>query len=152
MPSVPDAAVEFFDPEPEPLWTFAYVSRPTVPFTEIGLRQLHLAAQQWNGRHGVTGRLVVVEEGETPVRFVQCIEGPRSEVEACARRIFSDGRHGDIEVIQSTKLDARRFPKWGMQFERADADALDGDVAVALWGADASAPDLRVEPGIAPAG
>lgn len=149
MPVVPDAEIEFLPSEAEPLWTFAYVSQPTVPFSEAALRQLHLTAKQANERHGITGRLVVVEAGETPVRFVQCIEGLRPDVEACARRIFADARHGDIEVIQSTPLGARRFPRWSMQFERACVDTLGGEVAAALWQAEAerSAPaDAEASP------
>ena len=133
-----DPELEFFEPTPEPLWTVAYVSRPTVPFSETELRQLHLAAETWNARHDLTGRLVVVEKDGEPVRFVQCVEGPLSDLEACWTRITGDGRHGDIEVIRRSEIEARRFAKWSMQFEMAREEVVGTDHALALWGAEAA--------------
>ena len=130
-------AVEFVGTVPELLWSFAYVSRPTVRFGDADLRQLHLAAQAWNRRHNLTGRLVVVEADGEPARFVQCVEGPRPDIAACSRRIFGDARHGDIKVIQSTQIEARRFAGWSMQFETVAEASVGAEVAVALWGADA---------------
>ena len=127
---------EFVGTVPEPLWTFAYVSRPTVPFSDVDLRQLHLAAQDWNHRHRLTGRLVVVETDGEPVRFVQCVEGPRHDLAACSRRIFADPRHGDVEMLRSTQIAARMFGEWSMQFETVSQADVGTDLAVALWGAD----------------
>lgn len=145
MPTPSDDEIEFLTPKPEPLWTFAYVSRPTVRFSDAELRRLHHTAEVLNERYGLTGRLVVVEKNGEAVRFVQCIEGPRQELEACSRRIFGDARHGDIEVIQSAEIPARRFARWSMQYETVPEASLDADVAVALWGADAERGALAME-------
>ena len=124
-------------PEPDPLWTFAYVSRPTVSLGDAELARLFRAAHAWNERHSVSGRLVVVEREDLAVRFVQCLEGPRQEIEACSRRIFRDPRHGDIVVIQSAEISTRRFAAWSTHFETVTEGEIGLDVAVALWNADA---------------
>ena len=130
-------AIEFLTPEPEPLWTFAYVSRPTIAFSEEELSRLHHTSEGLNRRYGLTGRLVVVERRGVAVRFVQCLEGPRQEIEAGSRRIFRDPRHGDIVVIQSAEISTRRFAGWSMHFETVAEADIGLDVAVALWNADA---------------
>ena len=139
MPTEPDALWHYIDPDPEQVWTFAYVSEPVVRFRPHMLRRLHLAAQAFNGRNGLTGRLVVVERGERVVRFVQVVEGPRDALQACAARIFADPRHGNISMIQSARIRARRFARWTMRYDAEPEAELGGDVAVALWRAGAQA-------------
>ena len=136
-PTVSPDEIEFVAAVPEPLWTFAYVSRPTRRFGDAELRQLHLAAQTWNYRHDLTGRLVVVEKDGEPVRFVQCVEGPRPDLILCWRRIYGDTRHGNIRIVQSREIPARRFAQWSMQYEVMSETDGGLEAVVALWGADA---------------
>ena len=126
--------------DPDPLWTFAYVSRPTTVFTDRALRRLHLASQTFNGRNGLTGRLVVVERDGRVVRLAQVVEGPREALQACAVRIFADPRHGEISMIQSSRIPVRRFSEWAMRYDTAPEATLGAEVAVALWRAERPAP------------
>lgn len=105
--------------DPDPLHALAYVSTPTEPFSDRALSDLLLAARRWNAAHGVTGKLVVLEEGEQIVRFAQWIEGPRSELEACVRRIVADPRHHGVDVRRRGPVEARRFPDWDMAIQPA---------------------------------
>jgi hypothetical protein len=105
--------------EPDALHGLAYVSTPTEPFSDRDLSDLLLAARRWNAAHAVTGKLVVLEEDEHVVRFAQWIEGPRTEIEACVRRIAADPRHRDIDVRRRGPVEARRFPDWDMAIQPA---------------------------------
>lgn len=127
-------AVEILGHAPEPLHALAYFSTPTVPFSDQEVNDLLLAARTWNAAHGITGKLIVLEEGDRVIRFAQWIEGPRSEMEACIRRIVTDERHGRIDVRRRGPVEARRFPDWDMAFEpsaptafEAKAEAMTGD-------------------------
>ena len=111
--------------EVDPLHGLAYVSTPTEPFSDRDLSDLLLAARRWNAAHAVTGKLVVLEEGDRTVRFAQWIEGPRAELEACVRRIVADPRHGDIDVRRRGPVEARRFPDWDMAIQPASGAQFD---------------------------
>lgn len=104
-----------------PLYAAAYVSTPTVAFSDRDLTDLLLAARRFNAAHGITGKLIVAEadhgRGPEAVRFVQWIEGDLAEVRQCMRRIQADGRHTEIEVQFFAPVERRRFPTWDMAFE-----------------------------------
>lgn len=101
-----------------PLYAAAYVSVPTVAFTDRDLSDLLLAARRWNAEHGVTGKLVVAETDDRRVeRFVQWLEGEADDVRAALRRIRADTRHDRIELQFFAPVAARRFATWDMAFE-----------------------------------
>ena len=114
---------------PDPLYAVAYVSTPLLPFSDRDLSDLLLSARRWNAEHGVTGKLVVLEEGREVVRFAQWIEGPRAALEACVERILGDDRHGAFDVRRRGPVDGRRFPGWDMAIEPAHAAAFDAKAA-----------------------
>ena len=102
-----------------PLWAFAYVSAPTDPFSDRDLSDLLLSARRFNAAHGVTGKLVVLEEGHRVVRFAQWVEGPRAPLDACVERILDDPRHTILDVVHHERGAARRFPSWDMAIQPA---------------------------------
>ena len=110
--------------EPEPLHAFAYVSTPTVPFSDRDLSDLLIAARHANAAHGVTGKLVVLEDASGVVRFAQYIEGPEPGLAAVTERILADPRHGAVEVRRQGPVPARRFPGWDMALHPADATSF----------------------------
>lgn len=113
---------------PDPLIAIAYTSVPRVPFSDRDLSALLFAARRWNARAGVTGRLVVLEDDERVVRFLQWIEGPAPAMRACFERIEADNRHGDIEVRFRGDVPVRRYPGWDMAIEHAAPAAFDVEV------------------------
>lgn len=113
--------VEILGHEPDPLHALAYLSTPTVPFSDDAVNDLLLASRTWNAMHAITGKLIVLEDDGEVVRFAQWIEGPRSELDACIRRIVADDRHASIDVRRRGPVEARRFPDWDMAFSHADA-------------------------------
>ena len=109
----------------DPLHALAYLSTPAEPFSDRDLSDLLLAARRWNAAHGVTGKLVVLEDDDRVVRFAQWIEGPRSALEACVRRIVEDPRHDEIDVRRRGPVEVRRFPGWDMAIQPASTATFD---------------------------
>ncbi len=116
---------------PTPLVACAYVSTPTTPFTDRDLSDLLLSARRWNARHGITGKLIVLEEDGQLVRFAQWIEGAERDIEACFERIAADPRHTDLEVRRQGPIQGRRFPAWEMAIDAVPAGTF-GSESTAL--------------------
>ena len=126
--------IEVVGIDPDPLHAIAYLSTPTVPFEDRDVADLLFAARHWNAIYEITGKLVVLEEGDRVVRFLQWIEGPAPALDACFERIRADTRHDDIEVRFRGAVEARRFPAWDMAIDTATPATFDTE-------ADALAPD-----------
>lgn len=62
-----------------------------------------------NRRDDITG-LLVAHDG----RFLQVLEGARSDLERLIGRVAQDPRHTDIEMLTLGPASARRFPAWSM--------------------------------------
>ena len=130
---MPDLDVVGLDPEP--VHALTYLSTPTVTFDDRALSDLLLAARSWNAEHGVTGKLLVLEDDDgRVVQFAQWIEGPPTALAACLERIRADGRHQTQGVRAHGLVSGRRFPGWDMAFEAYDPAAFGGE-AEALQGA-----------------
>ena len=62
-----------------------------------------------NKRDDITGMLVVCDED-----FFQILEGERTVVSECIRRIMNDVRHQKINIVFAGDAQTRLFPSWGM--------------------------------------
>lgn len=62
-----------------------------------------------NASCGVTGLLLKSE-----TEFLQCIEGPVKDVCITFKRICSDPRHYDIQVLEVKRILRRMFSQWTM--------------------------------------
>ncbi len=102
---------------PPTIYGFGYLSTPTVEFSDRQLSDLLLAARAWNNLRQISGKLIVLEEGERIARFAQWVEGPREEVELCMQRILADPRHGAFEVQWQGETAGRRFAGWDMAYD-----------------------------------
>lgn len=69
------------------------------------LRQCKLA----NPQHGITG-VLCLSDGI----FLQVLEGGRSAVNQLYKRIVSDPRHADVELLLYQEIRERRFAGWSM--------------------------------------
>lgn len=106
---------------PDPVHALAYLSTPTVPFSDRDLSDLLLSARSYNAAHGITGKLLVLEDDDgAVVRFAQWIEGSRSNLAACLARIRADERHTPEQIREHGEVPGRRFPGWDMAFEAYD--------------------------------
>lgn len=116
-------------PLADSIFAAAYVSSPTVEFSDHDLSMLLLSARRYNAQHGITGKLVVAEaeadDGTTRVvRFVQWIEGEAETVRRCLRRIHADPRHDEMEIQFFGPVEARRYPGWDMAISTVPEGAL----------------------------
>lgn len=93
------------------LYEIIYVSRrsPSVTDHQV-IDEVVLVAGRKNRRLDITGCLWFDR-----FRFLQVIEGPRSEVERVYRSICTDPRHTDIQTISASPIASRSFSRWGMR-------------------------------------
>jgi hypothetical protein len=91
------------------LGQIVYSSRQVFPFEGLGLVSLLAEARAYNARHRITGVLLHANG-----MFVQCLEGPSSEVATLYERIVLDPRHADVVLLQSIPLSQRHFGDWWM--------------------------------------
>lgn len=83
---------------------------------------VHLLKQStdWNVHHSLSGMLVYLQGGllsGKEGRFMQVIEGPKTEIEYIFERIKKDSRHHHINILQYKPLQSRDFHGWLMGFE-----------------------------------
>jgi hypothetical protein len=86
-----------------------YVSRPVGPQTSTVTSTLLQQAQKNNQAQGITG---VLCQGQGI--YFQVIEGERSRVNALYRRICTDTRHKDVEILHYQEIQDRHFAQWSM--------------------------------------
>lgn len=63
-----------------------------------------------NVNTGLTGVLFFKE-----ARFLQILEGPKSEIAQVMERLAKDSRHTNIRTIGRMPIAARQFPEWNMK-------------------------------------
>lgn len=113
---------------PEPLHALAYLSTPSVAFSDRDVTGLLFSARRANAALEITGKLVVLEDEGAVVRFLQWIEGPPQAVAVCFERIEGDPRHRDIDVRFRGPIVARRFPTWDMAIDTATPTSFPSEV------------------------
>ena len=91
-----------------------YVSRSVLPDRERDLCGIAADAQRNNARHGLTGVLLLFEDGV----FCQVLEGAFTQLESRFARIRDDPRHTDLRVLQAEPIGVRRYPGWPMGLAR----------------------------------
>ncbi|KAA5802255.1 BLUF domain-containing protein [Alkalicaulis satelles] len=101
------------------LTRFIYTSRPTFvirpPDVCPKLKSLYEAGLAHNPANGITG-VLAIDSG----RFVQALEGSRSDVSRTIQRIIRDDRHTDIELVCMEEVSCRAFEDWAVAFLAPD--------------------------------
>jgi len=101
------------------VFRIVYMSRASETFSETQLDKILESARRRNQANKVTG--VLFFTGDT---FFQVLEGPRKAVEETYDRVYTDGRHQRVRMLQCREVEERRFPDWSMGFPRiSDAGA-----------------------------
>ncbi|WLA74210.1 BLUF domain-containing protein [Bradyrhizobium diazoefficiens] len=102
------------------------------------MRDILVASDANNRRDGITGFLL--SDGYS---FVQLLEGPERQVQACFSRICADRRNSLPTVRDASWSDARLFPDWSMcALNLSGRDNLllqPGDIGFDLFAASAGA-------------
>jgi hypothetical protein len=103
------------------IYTIVYESTATplvMNNLAIEIESMLATARRRNPQANVGGALLV-----TNGRFVQALEGDRSDVQATFDRIAVDPRHANIEILCAQTTNKRRFAEWSMAYV-GDTDAL----------------------------
>lgn len=64
-----------------------------------------------NPKSGITGMLCMNRK-----YFLQCLEGPRTEVTRTFERILRDPRHHSCELVECREIEQHHFANWSMGF------------------------------------
>lgn len=120
------------------LYQIAYVSLSKEPLQPKLLSDILNVSQRNNGRDGITGVLMYHDR-----IFFQVLEGERSVVESCYRRIYDDPRHNNFSIVLEDTIESLTFSDWAMGYAGPDeirghtknslqslADLRDGEGAV----------------------
>jgi Sensors of blue-light using FAD len=101
-----------------------YVSQAKKPMDAAALEALLALSRERNTARGLTGMLIYrySTDAETG-RFIQMLEGDKSEVRALYDKIRRDKRHHTILTLGEGDIEARMFSEWAMGFKNVD-DAL----------------------------
>jgi hypothetical protein len=103
-----------------PVFRLIYRSRNLIPAAErkSELGQIFSVARSRNKAAGVTGALLT-----TDAEFAQTLEGPEAVVRDLYTRICADGRHSDVELLDTAAVPAPVFARWAMAKVSADGEA-----------------------------
>lgn len=88
-----------------------YRSRSRIPSQDrrAELGRLFSTARSNNKKRDVTGALLITQDC-----FVQTLEGDESVVQALFRRISTDRRHEQVQLLESGAVPGRVFARWAM--------------------------------------
>lgn len=94
-----------------------YISRAVGPQTTTVTTQILETARAFNKSHDLTG---VLCQGKG--LYVQVLEGERSVVNSLYRRIATDSRHVDAEIVLFGEIKNRQFKDWSMALVNLSID------------------------------
>jgi hypothetical protein len=80
-------------------------------FSADDIKQVLESARKNNSKYNLTGLLCFSSK-----YFLQCLEGPRMNVNQTYQRILADTRHKDILLLDYQEIDRREFANWGMGY------------------------------------
>lgn len=93
------------------LFETSYTSSAITPFYMHELSELCGAAQAHNEQHDITG---VLSFDQNTRKFMQILEGPKTQVESLMNSILQDSRHADITIRFQNPIETRCYGQWSM--------------------------------------
>lgn len=107
--------------------SLVYVSTARPGLDHDDLLAIEAVARRKNQESGISGLLLF-----NGFNFMQSIEGERTAVQDCLRRIERDDRHSGMTVVSQRETPRRQFAQWHMagrsaafQTELAEAGLMD---------------------------
>jgi hypothetical protein len=131
-----DSQINFASFPADQLIELSYVSQAANDMGLLGLMNLLEDAAHKNKRNGITGVLFYDN-----CIFGQIIEGYPQQVELIWRVISADPRHSEVQVLDISSLQKRRFSNWSMKFFGSDEiSQYVPELKMGLKGSDAALP------------
>ncbi len=118
------------DNQKSPLIKLVYFSEAITPLDNLDVEMILKGAREKNHDHHVSGMLVFCNSF-----FLQCLEGPRAEVNEIFDAIHSDARHFNMNIVEVSEIQKRQFPDWDMDYI--------GDVLMKKLDLDLDLPELE---------
>lgn len=103
-----------------------YVSNTSRALDEASLNAILETARRNNTARAITGILLYLDGA-----FLQVLEGQADVIDEIYRRITSDPRHWETQLLLDRPA-PRAFGAWSMGFERLDGPGRDGAFALTL--------------------
>lgn len=88
-----------------------YVSRMTETCDMEGIQEILAVSRKKNAAAEITGILCY-----DPMYFLQCLEGPKTVVNALYNHILRDDRHVEVVLLEYADIEDRNFGRWTMAF------------------------------------
>jgi hypothetical protein len=88
-----------------------YISTARAGITEMDVEAILASSRVNNRRDGITGLLI--SDG---TRFLQVLEGEKTDVEKTYHRIRIDPRHRAAVILSDKTIEDRQFGTWDMAF------------------------------------
>ncbi len=101
------------------LYRFIYTSARHKDCTENDIQNILSKSQANNKKRGLTGLLVFTEK-----RFLQVLEGEKTEIESLYDVILKDDRHLAARQRYIAPIEERLFPDWAMGSKDASTEQL----------------------------
>jgi len=94
-----------------------YASTATEHYSPLEIGDILEACRRNNPSFDVTGMLFFGGNGY----FLQCLEGPRANVNIIYHKILNDQRHTNVQLLEFKEIGARYFADWTMKYVRSAA-------------------------------
>jgi hypothetical protein len=101
------------------LYRLVYTSFRNHKCDDLEISKILDACKRNNPQRGVTGILM-----HSDSRFIQYIEGGKSEILGLFELIKDDPRHTSVSQRNFEKIDARMFPSWEMGFKDISKESI----------------------------
>ncbi|MEQ8909515.1 MAG: BLUF domain-containing protein [Vicingaceae bacterium] len=88
-----------------------YLSKTKEPLRSNDVKEINNISERENKKIDVTGCLIYYQK-----RFLQILEGEKTNVESLYRKIKADERHSEVTTLGRFETDSRIFPHWSMAF------------------------------------
>lgn len=88
-----------------------YASTATEKYTSAELGNILRSCRKNNPALDITGMLFLGNG-----YFLQCLEGPRSNINSLYKKIMIDERHTQVEVLEFREVVERYFDEWTMKY------------------------------------
>ena len=97
------------------IYHLVYVSTATTPLELDGILHIENIAKIKNEKADVTGLLTYCD-----CKFMQFLEGQKSQIEQIFSAIKRDQRHHSIDILRQGEIPKRQFSGWSMKYAPVD--------------------------------
>jgi len=91
----------------------SYMSHQSRVMSDEDINKLLFQIREKNKRLAITGLLLLIQG-----KFVQYIEGSKSEISNVYESIKNDPRHNELLLLDSGEIEERQFQDWSMAYKK----------------------------------